>query len=221
MKKLIIVTIFLAGCSTNRVQLQPQLTANQTITYARGSSKLNSQSLLKPELTILEYSFDEMVISLTVTNSTSDSILFSEKNLVVDLFSSDKLQAGIVYSFEQLKEEAADRNYDTTVKVGSTAVGIGAGFIPFGSIVYSIGNLFYSIGNQADSYEERVDKRTFSQLNQNYIRKQTISSGERYSGILKIGFENNFEVKDSIIFSLSARDEVEKFKYICKQAEEK
>lgn len=219
MKKLfILIFIFITGCSTNRVQFQPQLADSQTVTYARGSSKLNSQSLLSPELMILEYSSDQIVIGLTVTNSMTQPILFSENNLAVELISPDETYKGVIYSYEELVEEAADRGYKTAAQVGNTAVGIGAGFIPFGSIVYSVGRLFYSIGSQgSESHQERVDKLTFSKLNQNYLRLQTIEPGGRYSGIIKIGFETDLEAGNIVVFSLSAKDEIEKFKYICEE----
>lgn len=222
MKKIIILAfIFVAGCSSSRVQLQPQVINDQTITYDRGGSKLNSQSLLKPELSVLEYSSDEMVVGLTVTNVTINPILFSETNLSVDLLASGELQAGTVYSYEQLAEEAVDKGYDTAVQVGNTAASIGVGFIPFGHVFYSVGRLFYSIGSQnTESYEERIDKLTFSQLHKNYLRKQTIKPGERYSGILKVGFDNAIEAGNTVVFSLSAGSEVEKFNYICELPEE-
>ncbi len=219
MKKLyILICFFIAGCSTNRVQFQPQVADNQTITYARGSSKLNSQSLLNPELMILEYSSDQIVIGLAVTNTTPHPILFSESNLAVELISLDETYKGVIYSYEELVEEAADRGYQTAAQVGNTAVGIGAGFIPFGSIVYSVGRLFYSIGSQgSESHQERVDKLTFSKLNKNYLRLQTIEPGGQYSGIVKIGFETDLEAGDIIVISLSVTDEIEKFKYICEE----
>lgn len=223
MKLFFIVTVvLLTGCSATRVELEPRLINNQTITYARGSSKLNSHSVMKPELTVIEYSTDEMLISLAVNNTTAEPILFAESNLTVELLASDELQAGTVYTFEQLAKEAADKGYDTAAQVGNTAAGIGVGFIPFGNIIYSIGRLFYSVGSQSsESYEERIDKLTFTQLNQNYLRSQTIEPGGRYSGILKIGFENDLEVGDTVIFSLTAGGEVEKFNFNCEQAEEK
>lgn len=211
----------MAGCSSSRVQLQPQVINDQTVTYDRGGSKLNSQSLLKPELSVLEYSSDEMVVGLTVTNSTISPILFSENNLAVDLLASGELQAGTVYSYEQLADEAIDKGYDTAVQVGNTAASIGVGFIPFGHVFYSVGRLFYSIGSQnTESHEERIDKLTFSQLNKNYLRRQTINPGERYSGILKVSFDNELEAGNTVIFSLLSGDEVEKFNYICEQPEE-
>lgn len=223
MKKIIALTcVFLTGCSTSRVQLQPEVVNSQKVTYVRGGSKLNSQSLMKPELTVLEYSADNMAIALTVTNFTTEPILFSEENLKVDLRVSDELQAGTVYSYESVAEDAVDKGYDTAVQVGTTAASIGAGFVPFGSIVYSVGRLFYSIGSQnSESYEERVDKIVFSQLTQKYLRKQTVSPGESYSGILKIGFENNLEAGNTVIFSLFAGNEVEKFSFTCEQQVEK
>lgn len=214
MKKLIIlVTVLLAGCSANRVQLEPQLSNGQTVTYDRGNVKINSQS----ELTVLEYSSDKMVVGLTVTNSSDVPVLFSENNLSVNQVSDGNLQAGTIYSFEEVAEEAADKGYDTAVQVGNTAASIGASFIPFGGIVYSVGRLIFSIGSQqsTESHEERVDRVAFSQLNKNYLRQQTIEPGAIYSGVLMIGFEDDLEAGDKVIFNLSIGDEVEKFDLVC------
>jgi uncharacterized protein YceK len=217
----LLLAILLTGCSASRVQIHPIVINNQAVTYARGNIKLNSQTGLKPELTILDYSLDEILIGLTVTNTTNESILFSEKNLTVDLVASDKSEVGTVYTFDQLAEEAADEGYDTATQVGSTAAGIGSGFIPFGSIAYSIGRLFYSVGSQsAASHEENIDKLTYTQLNSTYLRQHTLEPEASYSGILKIGFADDIKAGDTIIFTLSAGGEVEKFKFNCQQAKE-
>lgn len=219
MKKTIIIGIvLLTGCSANRVQLEPQAINNQTVSYVRGSSKLNSQSLLKPELAIIEHSSDEMVIALSVTNTTMGPILFSENNLVANRLSADKLQPATIYRHKELVEEASEKGYQTAAKVGNTAASVGASFIPFGGIALSIGRLFYSIGSSnTESYEDRIDKITFSQLDKNYIRQHTIESTEKYSGILKIGFDDDLKPGDNVIFSLSAEGNVEKFVFKCRQ----
>lgn len=220
MKKLIVlITVLLAGCSSNRVHLEPKLSNAQTVTYARGNVKINSQS----ELTILEYSSDKMVIGITVTNASESPILFSENNLSVEQLSEGEIQPATVYSFEQLAEEAADEGYGTAAQVGNTAASIGASFIPFGGIVYSVGRLFYSIGSQqsTESHEERVDKLAFAHLNKNYLRQQTIEPGANYSGVLKIGFEDDLEAGDMVVFNLSVGDGVEKFSLVCKREKEK
>jgi hypothetical protein len=216
MKKIIILTLlFITGCSSNRVMIHPQTVNDQTISYARGGTVIHSQETLKPELTIIDYAYDEMVIGLSVTNTTPEPILFSEKNLQVELQGSEQLQPAIVYSFDQLIEEAAERGNSALYQVGNTAVGIGAGFIPFGGIAFSVGHLFYSLGGSNQTHQERVDALTFSQLNQSYLRQQTIEPKSTYSGILKIGFENDLEGGDNITFQVSAGNEIEKFNFTC------
>ena len=218
MTKIIILTLlFVTGCSSNRVMIHPQTESDQTISYARGGTVLHSQTALKPELTIIDYAYDEMVIGLSVTNTTQEPILFSEKNLQVELHTSEQSQSAIVYSFDQLIEEAAERGNSALYQVGNTAVGIGAGFIPFGGIAFSVGHLFYSLGGSNQTHQERVDALTFSQLNQNYLRQQTIKPDSSYTGILKIGFENDLEEGDTITFQVSAGDEIEKFNFVCEK----
>lgn len=217
MKKIITFgLVLLVGCSANRVQLEPQLINNQTVTYSRGSSQLNSPSRFKPELAILEYSSDEMVIALSITNSTNEPILFSENNIKVKLLSSGELHDASIYNYGQVVEEAADKGYNTAAQVGNTAVNIGSGFIPFGGIALSVGRLFYSLGSQnvESSYQDRVDKIAFSNLNQ-YIRRHTIAAGEQYSGVLKIGFEEDLEEGNAVVFTLNVENEIEKFIFDC------
>jgi hypothetical protein len=216
MKRLIILTlIFLNACSSSRVQVIPQANNDQTVTFERGKAKVHSKSFFKPELIIMDYSYDEMIIRLSITNSTSKAIIFSEKNIEVELHSTDEKETATVYSFEQLADEAAENGDQTAEQVGGTAASIGAGFVPFGSIAYSVGRLFYSIGNSTGGHEKRIDTLTFSQLSQVYLRQQTVEPDNSYSGILKIGFEEEPEDGDIIIFEVSTGDKVEKFKFIC------
>lgn len=218
MKKIIILTlILLNACSSDRVLVQPQLSDDQTVTYERGKSKILSKSILKPELIIMDYSYDEMIIGLTISNTTFEAITFSEKNVEVELLSDDELEAATVYSFEQLAEEAAERGEDAMEQVGGTAASIGAGFVPFGSIAYSVGRLFYSLGSSSGGHEKRIDSLTFSQLSQVYLRQQTVEPDSNYSGVLKIGFEDELEEGDTIIFSVSSGEKIEKFKFICEE----
>jgi len=42
-----------------------------------------------------------------------------------------------------------------------------------------------------------------------------------YSGVFKIGFEDDLETGDAVIFSLSIGGEVEKFNFSCEQSKEK
>ena len=209
--------MFMYGCSSSRVLIKPQVINDQTVAYARGVPSLHSQSLLKLELAIMDYSKDEMIISLSVTNNTLEPISFSEKNIDVELLTSKELQSAAVYSFEQLAEEAAERGESNLALAGGTAAGIGARFIPFGDIAYSVGRLFYSIGSNTEGHQERIDAFTFSQLNQNYLRQHTVEPGSSYSGFLKIGFENNLEKGDGIIFRVSVGNEIEEFNFTCNE----
>lgn len=225
MKFIILIFIFLTGCSSNpsRVLISPQAMEKQTISYARGGMKLHAQSVLQPELIILDYSSNQMVIGLSVTNTSLDPILFSGENLAVELKTPEGLQTAKVYTYEQLIEEGViDKNESTLGQVGETAVGVGVGFVPFGGIAYSFGRLFYAIGSENNqTHQKRVDTRVASQLNQNYLRPQTVNPGENYSGILKIAFDHELKTGDNIFFRLSAADEIETFTFTCESNQQK
>jgi hypothetical protein len=218
MKKYIFLTIMLiCGCSSNRVLIQPQAVNDQAVVHNRGAYSLHSHSPLKLKLAILDYAYDEIIISLSTTNTSSEPILFSEKNIEVELLASEELQPAFIYSYEQLTEEAAEKGESNLALIGNTVAGIGASFIPFGNIAYSVGRLFYSLNENTEEHQKRIDAFTFSQLNQNYLRQQSIEPGSTYSGILKIGFENDLEKGDDIIFRVSAGNEVEEFSFTCNE----
>ncbi len=214
---LILVIMLITACSSNRVLIHPQVMDNQAISYDRGGPKLQSHTILQPELKILDYSFDQMVVALAVTNATSSPILFSDQNLKVAVVNEEKSVPATVFSFEQIVEQAAEAGGSTAAKVGDTAVGIGVGFIPFGGIAYTVGKLFYSIGSQdSETHQKRIDSITFSQINKNYLRKQTIVPGDSYSGILKVGFGDDLQEGDKIIFQVIGNEETETFNFVCK-----
>jgi len=216
-----VIIMLITACSSNRVIIHPQVMNKQTITYARGGPQLHSQTILQPELTILDYSYDQMVAALTVTNTTSEPILFSEQNLKVEVVNAEKSVPATVFSYEQIVEQAAEAGGSAAARVGDTAVGIGVGFIPFGGIAYTVGKLFYSLGNQdSETHQKRIDSITFSQMNKNYLRKQTLQSGDSYSGIVKIGFEDDLQEGDKIIFQVIGNEETEKFNFVCKRLPE-
>ena len=215
---MVLLVALLSGCSSSRVQVSPQATDDQKITYVRGGAKVHSQSTLKAELTVLDYSYNEMVIGLSVTNSTLESMIFSEKSVVVERIVDGEIETAQVFNFEQLTEQASERGYKTAALVGRTTVGIGASFIPFGGIAYSIGSLFYAIGSQDSGHQERVDKLVYSQMSKDYLRQQTVEPSGRYSGVLKIGFDDELEPEDKVIFTVSdSNNNVEKFNFICEK----
>lgn len=218
-KMLFFLVIVISGCASNNVQLDPKAINNQKISYERGGAKFHSQAASQFELTILDYTQNEMVIGVSVTNSTLEPIPYSEKNVTVEWVYKDEVKEAHIYNFEELAEVAEEKGYRTGTLVASTAAGIGASFIPFGGIAYSVGSMFYAIGSQnSQGHQQRIDKLVYSQLNKNYLRRQTIAPGEKYSGILKIGFEDTLEAENIIIIQVAVGDEIEKFHFTCKEA---
>jgi hypothetical protein len=77
-----------------------------------------------PELAVLEYSEDEMVVGIGVTNFTDKSLLVSEDSLTAErqAFGEEEIQSATIYHFEDLAQEAAKEGYNTAYQVGDTAV---------------------------------------------------------------------------------------------------
>lgn len=206
--------LLLVGCSATPVHLEPNTNHDTTINYDRGSIKLKKQSLINPELIVFDYSPDELVINLSVTNSKQVPLIVSHKIFTVTVKSDSKSHHGTVYSFDQLVQQAVDKGYDEMYQVGTTAAGIGASFIPFGNIAYSVGRLFYSMGSQHYvSDEERIDKLVFSKLNQGYFRQHTLQPRERYSGFVRIRFEEDLQVDDEVVVSINMGGIEDKFSF--------
>ena len=215
----IIILVNFCACSSSRILLHPKKSESQTVSYSRGISILQSQETLNPEFSIMDYSENEMIIGLTVTNITSEPLTISEQNLKAELTSGEEIHHAKIYDYEQLIKESADRSNENLALAGNTAAGIGAGFIPFGGIALSVGKLFYTVGNGSEEHQKRIDSFTFSQLNQHYFRLQTLQPSEKYSGFLKIGFDQNFKAKDKIAFHFVYDDQTETFTYSCKETE--
>ena len=221
-KMLFFLIIGISGCASNSVQLDPKAINSQKISYERGGAKFHSKAASKFELTILDYTQNEMVIGVSVTNSTLEPIPYSEKNITVEWVYKDEVKQAHIYNFEELAEVAEEKGYRTGTLVASTAAGIGASFIPFGGIAYSVGSMFYAIGSQnSTGHQQRIDKLVYSQLNKNYLRRQTIAPGETYSGILKIGFDDSLKAENTIVIQIAVGDELEKFHFTCKEINEK
>lgn len=211
----LLALLLMTGCSTERVLVRPEAMNGQTVAYARGASTLQSQSPYKHRLAVIDYSYDQMVIGLSLTNPTQDPLSFSENNVTVEQQTAEKKQTATVFNYEQLVAEADEKGEDYLALAGNTAAGVGAGFVPFGGIAYPVGRLLYTVGSDTESSQKRIDKLTYSQLNQNYLRQQTVEPGATYAGILKIGFPEVLKKNDVIVFRVFTENDSETFRFTC------
>lgn len=204
-----------SGCATQkRVSLSTAPTAQQNSAFMRGGVKLSSKTN-KLELTVVDYSYDEMVLAISIANNKSTPILFSEKNLSSQHWHSNQKINAKIYSYEELLAEYSDSSYSTMVQVGQTATRIGTNFIPFGSIAMSLGNLLFSLSEQGISHKDRINSLVASQLSQMYLRQHTIEPKAEYGGIMKIGFSEQLAPGDKVLVNVALGDKTETFTFVC------
>ncbi|NOQ37201.1 MAG: hypothetical protein GQ569_15130 [Methylococcaceae bacterium] len=204
------------GCaSKKRVTIDAAPTAHQESAFMRGGVKLSSDNH-KSELTVVDYSHDEMVVAISIANNKTESFLFSDKNIKAQHLHSNKGFNAKIYSYEELLAEYGNSDYATVMQVGSTAASIGTAFIPFGGIAMSLGRLLFSLADQGVSHKDRVNSLVASQLNQLYLRQHTVEVDKEYGGIVKIGFAEELKRGDKVLFNISIGNTIESFTFVCK-----
>ena len=204
-----------SGCATQkRVTLSASPTAQQSSAFMRGGVKLSSKSN-KVEVTVVDYSYDEMVVAISIANNKSEPFLFSEKNISSQHLHLDQDTNAKIYSYEELLAEYSNSSYSAMVKVGQTATGIGTTFIPFGGIAMSLGNLLFSLSEQGISHKDRINSLVASQLNQLYLRQHTVDPKKEYGGIVKIGFSEDLASGDKVLFNVAIGNKTESFTFVC------
>lgn len=213
---LTVVVLFLnSGCATkSRVNITAAPIEQQNSAFMRGGVKLASKNH-KTELTVVDYSHDEMVVAISVANDKTEPFLFSEKNITSQHLHLDQGANAKIYSYEELLAEYGKSDYSTIAQVGQTAASIGAAFIPFGGIALSLGSLLYSLSEQDVSHQDRINSLVQSDFNQTYLRQHTIDPKADYSGIVKIGFSEELAMGDKVLFNVSIDNKTESFTFVC------
>jgi hypothetical protein len=209
------ISILNTGCSSqNRVSIAASPTPQQNTAFMRGGVKLSSKNH-KIALTVVDYSTTEMLAAISLANDKTQPFLFSEKNISVQHFRSDKTVNAKVYSYEELRAENSNSDNSALGQIGATAASIGSSFIPFGSIAMSLGYLAYSLYDQDNTNKNRIDSLVAAQLDQLYLRQNTIEPQQEYEGIVKIGFSEELKVGDKVLFNLILDDKTEGFTFVC------
>ena len=226
MQKIKIMTVIfllsvLSACSIGnntikkRVQIKTEETEQQQTTFMRGTVMLSSQKR-KLELSVLDYSYNEMVIAISVANESEENFVFSGENVEVLQQRLGNIYPAKIYDYEELLVNAAnDANYATLSDFGSKALSVGTSFIPFGDVVVSLGNALLSMAEQGVSHQERINSLVTAQLNQMYLRQHTLKPTSDYGGILKIQFPAELIKGDRVTFNIAIGDEIESFNFIC------
>lgn len=204
-----------SGCATQtRVTITTSPTAQQNAAFMRGGVKLSSKNQ-KMEVTVVDYSYDEMVVAISVANDKPEPLLFSEKNITVQQLHSGQPINAKIYNYEELLAEYSDSSYSAMVQVGQTASSIGAGFIPFGSIAMSLGNLLFSLSEQGLSHKDRINSLVASQLSLMYLRQHTLEPKAEYGSIVKIGFSEQLNTGDKVLLNVTIGNKTESFTFVC------
>ena len=222
MRKTIILMLSIAvltlnlGCSSNekRVALDAAPVNSQNKSFIRGGVKLSSQDK-KREITVVDYSFNAMIVAVSIENNDKQSLVFSDKNIKVQHVSSNKTYQTKVFSYDELLNQSAGSGHSAIKTVGSTAVSIGSQFVPFGGQIVTLGKLLFSLSQQGVAHEDRIDAVVSSQLDKMYLRQHTVEANAKYGGIIKINFTEELKTGDKIVFNVSTSNKTESFTFIC------
>ncbi len=200
-----------AGCSSNRVLVQPVVEENQSISYDKGQLQLKDKASNPLELTIVDYSGDEMIIEVSVSNTGDDPFDFSDQSVKGKIISPDRHYPVNILRYDTFLRNSSTSSDDIWRRTGSTAVSVGSAFIPYGGIASSVAKLLLSINQEARTPQQnRIDARS-------YLRRHTVEPNTDYGGKLKISLPKPLESGDVLMFEVSsAADEIQDFQFICR-----
>lgn len=205
------ILLSLSGCSSNRVLVQPVAEENQSVSYNQGQLQLKDEASNPLELTIVDYSGDEMIIAVSVSNNGNDPFDFSDQSVKGKIISPDRHYPVNVLQYDAFLKNNSGSSDDLWRRTGSTAVSVGSAFIPYGGLASSVAQLLLSINQDTyNSQKERIDARS-------YLRRHTVEPNTDYGGKLKISLPKPLESGDVLMFEVSsAADEIQGFQFICK-----
>lgn len=209
---LLILALMLAvtGCSSNRVLVQPVAEENQSVSYERGQLQLAAEASNPLELTIVDYSGDEMIIEVSVSNNGDDPFDFSDQSVKGKIISPDQHYPVNILRYDTFLKNRNDSSDNMWRKTGATAVSVGSAFIPYGGIASSVAQLLFSLNQETSvSLQDRIDAQA-------YLRRHTVEPNTDYGGRLKIGLPKQLESGDVLMFQVSSADEVQDFRFICR-----
>ena len=216
---ILVVAIMITGCSTtSQVMIDPVADGDQQVTFSQGYMTLASDKGHRLAVSIIDYSENEMVIGVSLLNNGEQPLHFSERNITGTLIRSTQHWSAKVYPYPEIAGQySGGANYAFQMaELGMAVLGIGARFVPFGSIAMSAGKMLYSLSRSAPQSNRKRMDQALEKWIQSYLREHTVMPGDRSGGVVKIGFDDHFEIGDTIQFQVSADDEVKMFQFLCK-----
>jgi hypothetical protein len=217
----VILALAIAGCSSVPPRIEAVPGENQSVSYDRGQVKLASEENHLLGLTIVDYADEKVIIGVSVSNNGDEPLNFSEDNVTGELVSGDEALPVDVHRYDSVAKDLDIEENEALKQAGIASIGVGSAFVPFGGIAVSAARLLLSLGQLgAASDEKDVDKETASQLAQVYLRRHTLFPGTNYEGLLLIGLPDELEDGDSLVFTVAADEETQKFNFLCRRKAE-
>jgi hypothetical protein len=217
---LLLSTGLLTGCAASsgaKIQLEPKPTDGQSVTYQRGQTRMEATGVHPVHLTVVDHAGDQMVVHVSVENQGSTSYLFSEQNLSGEMVSPDGVQAVTFYSYEEAREEVDDSDEKLAAKAGSTAIGVGSRVVPYGGTLGSVAKLVLAANTEdGNDPEARLDALTEAALNNTYIRRNTMTPGSVYEGILRVALPAPLSECESLRFDIRVDADLHRFTFDCR-----
>lgn len=211
MPLLLAALLIVSGCASNPVVVQPVAEENQSVSYEKGQLQLKDEASNPLKLTIVDYSGDEMIIEVSVSNNGDDPFDFSDQSVKGKIISPDRHYPVNILRYDTFLRNSSSSNDDIWRRTRSTALSVGSSFIPYGGIASSVAQLLLSINQEARTpQQDRIDA-------QSYLRRHTVEPNTDYGGKLKISLPKPLESGDVLMFEVSsAANEIQDFQFICR-----
>ncbi len=209
------------GCaapSSTKIRLEPKPTDGQTISYQRGQTQMQAGGANPVRLTVVDHAGDQLVVHVSVENRGTTEYLFSEQNLSGEMVSGKWVQPLAFYTYEEVLEELDDSDEKLAAEAGSTAVSVGSKAVPYGGTMSSIAQLAMAASTQdGNDPEARLDVLTRAALENNaYIRRNTMSPGSTYEGILRVALLEPLSECESMRFNVQVGADLHRFVFDCR-----
>jgi hypothetical protein len=171
-------------------------------------------------LTLVDQAADEMIIHLSVKNRGKTEYLFSEQDVSGEIITQNGALPMTIYSYEEILEELDDSDEILADEAGSTAVSVGSRVVPYGGTAGSIADLVMVANAQQEvGGGARLDRRTKAALDDAYIRRNTMTAGSRYEGILRVALPEPLSECKSLEFDVRAGADRHHFGFDCLAAD--
>jgi hypothetical protein len=217
---LLLVPYLVGGCATTspaNIRLEPKPADGQTIAYQRGQPQIKAAGSNPVRLTVVDHAADQMVVHVSVENWGATEYLFSEQEVSGEMITPKGAQPLTFYSYQEVLEELDDSDEKLAAQAGSAAISVGSRVVPYGGTVGSIAKyvLAANAGEENDP-EARLDSLTKAALDNAYIRRNTMTPGSRYEGILRVALPEPLNECQSLQFDVHVGAVRHRFAFDCR-----